>query len=620
MKKKLAVFALLICLLTLGLSVPAMAANKGSGKLGNLSWTVSSKNVLTISGKGEMSTPALSDVYPWNEYAGTIKKIVINAGVTSISQGAFFFTTSSTLYSQVTEISLPTTIKTIGDYAFAGCRSLKSVTIPSGVEAIGTMAFADLSLVTSLTLPSSLKTIGMLAFYGLGIQKLTLPANLQTLGEGAFFQCSSLTSVTIPAKLKSFGNGAFASCAGLTEYKVHSDNKYFSASNGVLMNKARTKLLAYPNGKKATTYTIGSKVTTVEKLAFSGAVNLTAITVPAKVKTIDANSMANCSALASITVNSENSYFTSVSGVLFNKEKTTLITYPCAKEGSYYAVPSTVTKVGDYAFFGNLYLTDLCINEGVTEIGAEAFDTNEIRNFYLPSTLKKIGENAFLNCNAVKSINYPGSRVKWAMIDIVTSDNADSNDFSRYHMVYNYKDKTPGTATVKLSNVSSTGYVKLSWKAVSGACSYIIYRSTGKTGTYTRIGTTSELSYLCKTGAVGKTYYYKVKAVSLTGLLSKYSSAVSGFRVCARPVVTVTRNSKEKPVIKWKSITGASKYTVYRSTSKTGTFTKLTTTTKLTYTDTSAKSGKTYYYKVKVIAKSGTAADSAFSSVKKIKL
>ena len=170
---------------------------------------------------------------------------------------------------------------------------------------------------------------------------------------------------------------------------------------------------------------------------------------------------------------------------------------------------------------------------------------------------------------------------------------------------------------VKAANVSSSGKIKLSWKKIEGAKEYKIYRATSKSGTYKLLKTTTSTSYTTG-GTVGKTYYYKVKAIHKdSGANSAYSAIVSCTLDLARPNVSIKLKNGD-PKLSWDKISGASKYYVYRATSKDGSYKKVKSTTKLTWTDTDAKAGKTYYYKVKAIHKN-TSANSAYSSVDKIK-
>ncbi len=144
--------------------------------------------------------------------------------------------------------------------------------------------------------------------------------------------------------------------------------------------------------------------------------------------------------------------------------------------------------------------------------------------------------------------------------------------------------------------------IKLSWTAVPGATKYRIYRATSKTGKYTTVTYTDKLTYTDSGRTAGKTYYYKVRAYRLVGKTKVYGSysSIKSIRPIPSAPKSVTASSGPNSVtIKWAAVSGATKYQIYRATSKTGTYTKITDTDKLTYKDTGRTAGKTYYYKVR---------------------
>ncbi len=171
--------------------------------------------------------------------------------------------------------------------------------------------------------------------------------------------------------------------------------------------------------------------------------------------------------------------------------------------------------------------------------------------------------------------------------------------------------------SVSISGSSTTGQPKLSWRAVTGADRYDIYRSTQKNGTYTCIDSVSGASFADTTAEPGIVYYYKVCALeSGSGVVSPASAIVSRMCDLAKPAVTVSPNPETgKPVLQWEAIEGAAKYYVYRASSKSGTYKRVKTCDASTvYEDTSAKIGTTYYYKVKAIH-GNEDANSAYSSI-----
>jgi len=176
----------------------------------------------------------------------------------------------------------------------------------------------------------------------------------------------------------------------------------------------------------------------------------------------------------------------------------------------------------------------------------------------------------------------------------------------------------PSAPVISLTNVASSGKIKVSWTKVNSASLYEVYRATSKSGTYKKMVTKSTTSYINTSATESKTYYYKVRGVASDGTKGAFSSVK--YRTCdlARPKVKATTSSKGYPKLTWAKISGAEAYKVYRATSKTGTYKLMKTVKSLSYVNTSAMAGKTYYYMVKAVC-SKSAADSAYSAIVTVK-
>ncbi len=201
-----------------------------------------------------------------------------------------------------------------------------------------------------------------------------------------------------------------------------------------------------------------------------------------------------------------------------------------------------------------------------------------------------------------------------------------------YSMIYTWFSTNPtppaptppsAPGSIKAASASYNS-IKISWTAVSGATGYAVYRSTSKTGTYSRLGSTTSVSYTDKTAATGKTYYYKAKAyktVSGSNIYSGYSAIVYAKAVPAVPAsFTAAKASSTSVKTSWKAVSGASGYEVWMATSSGGTYSKIATTTKTTYTKTKLTKNKTYYFKARAYKTvNGTKVYGAFTSVKSAK-
>ena len=221
-------------------------------------------------------------------YCSGLTGVTIPEGVTSIEDHTFYHC------SGLSKIDLPSGLKTIGESAFESCSGWTgTLSIPSGVTSIGDSAFESCSSLTSVTIPGSVETIGGSAFSGCTkLASVTIQNGVESIGIGAF-GATNLTSLKIPASVTNIvGDNPFIyggptlSSFKPTAINVDSSNSFYSSSGGVLFNKDKTIILAYPHGKTATSYTIPSTVKTIGGDAFDRCDNLTSITIPSSVTTI----------------------------------------------------------------------------------------------------------------------------------------------------------------------------------------------------------------------------------------------------------------------------------------------------------------------------------------------
>ncbi|MEE0122464.1 MAG: leucine-rich repeat protein [Streptococcus salivarius] len=177
----------------------------------NLTWKLYEDGKLTISGTGAMKDYNADDNLSPAYNNSDVKKIVIEDGVTSIGDAAFYGCSS------LTSITIPDGVTSIGDAAFSDCSSLTSITISDRVTSIEPYAFYNCSSLTDITIPDSVTSIGNWAFaFCSSLTSITIPDRVTSIEEYAFYNCSGLTSITIPDSVTSIGESVFDNCTNLT--------------------------------------------------------------------------------------------------------------------------------------------------------------------------------------------------------------------------------------------------------------------------------------------------------------------------------------------------------------------------------------------------------------------
>ena len=280
-----------------------------------------------------------------------------------------------------TAFSIPGTIKEISTGAFSGCSDLTSITIPNTVAHIGNAAFYFCSNLVTLTIPNSVVTIGDKVFdysnqllsihvdegntvyssnAGVLYNKdqttllrcpegkngiVPIPDTVKDIADRAFLSCTKLTSITLPNRIETIGEGAFASCENLASV------------------------------------TLSNSVASIGNNAFHYCSALTSIEIPNSVKTIGENAFLYCTRLTAIHVDEGNTNYSSIEGVLYNKEQTVLYNYPSSKSGAEFSIPTSVTEISSWACY-------YC----------------QFKSIIIPKSVKTIGNYAFSNCIFLEDI------------------------------------------------------------------------------------------------------------------------------------------------------------------------------------------------------------------------
>ncbi|MBR1931848.1 MAG: leucine-rich repeat protein [Lachnospiraceae bacterium] len=415
-----------------------------SGSCGaNVTWTLDSDGVLTISGTGPMTDYATSYDWfgqkypdaPWKAYMSEIKKVLIKSGVTDIGDGAFLGCEN------ISNVEIANSVGSIGWEAFEDCTSLSDIMIPDRVVVIGYGAFRRCSSMTSIKIPNDVRSIGEAAFAGTGIISIELPDSVTHMGVSVFEGCMSLTSVkfgditSIPktafrgcSSLVSIGwsdsitsieEEAFAECTSLTNVVIPDNVNTIeghafmgcSSLKSVVIPGSITVLRGFNNCESLTDVKISYGVKEIDAWAFRGCDSLEHIELPDSVTVIEAKAFASCDNLTSIKIpNSVRTIGESAFHSCYNLRSI--------------KIPSGITEIKDSTFERCRALSSLIIPNGVKEIGGHSFNgCISLTCIEIPSSVTSIGSYAFGSREAGREI-YPcdfyfmGTENQWNAIDI----------------------------------------------------------------------------------------------------------------------------------------------------------------------------------------------------------
>lgn len=298
-------------------------------------------------------------------------------------------------YTPNTVVNIDKSTTAIQPYAFSSCVNMFTLSIDdcTSITHIGEYAFYGCGADTIVT-HHKLQSVGDHACEGcINLERFYLPCynedNFKSIGDYTFKGCVKLVRLgylpdkpndlcLIPATTEHISDTAFEGCASLVKFEVvdrSGIDEVYKAYDGVLYTADKTALIAYPAASTATSYTMFKETVTIPQCAFMNATNLTAINV-------DVN----------------NTVFSSDDGVLFNKNKSTLLHYPAGKTGDY-IVPTSVVTIGGYSFaFTKIAYLDI-VNTNVETIENYAFlGCTELKSFIQGDNLKSINDYAFAGC------------------------------------------------------------------------------------------------------------------------------------------------------------------------------------------------------------------------------
>lgn len=257
--------------------------------------------------------------------------------------------------------------------------------------------FSIRSEFNKVVISEGVTSIGMWAFSGASLASVSIPESMTSIGEYAFWDCFRLASISIPKSVMNIRPGAFGFCRSLPAITVTGDNPVYLASEGVLFNKDKTQIVAFPAGKNTTQYTIPNSVTSIGEAAFDGCKKLTSIIIPNSVINIKNGAFHSCSNVTSLNI---------------PNSVTNIGEYAFQRCGSlnFMAIPNSVTSIGEGAFSECNNLNTVVLSNSITRIEYNTFSSCTGLIFVtIPNSVEIIGSNAFYGCSNLTSIAIPHS-------------------------------------------------------------------------------------------------------------------------------------------------------------------------------------------------------------------
>ncbi|MBO5395545.1 MAG: leucine-rich repeat domain-containing protein [Clostridia bacterium] len=396
---------MVISVMSLTAGATEIVANGTCGE--NLVWTLDNEGTLTISGTGDMEEFGHISRVPWFNEKDTVKKVIINSGVTSITDNALED------MNELKYVSISETVAEMDTFnlynPFNGCDKLEEIFVnsenPFFKSDDGILYNKDMTVLRvypsgkqgeSFIIPESVTKIGGEAFYGCkNLKDVYIPDSVTQLNIGVFSACSELVSVRLPDGISHIYQWTFLNCAKLTNVNIPYSVEYIGTA-------------AFWGCESLKEIDIHSNITEIDADAFRGS-GISTITIDKNVEFIGSGAFGDCQNLIAIFADSDNLNFSSADGVLYNKDKKVLIQYPAGNTSKHFEIPEGVTEIKGYAFTGCNNLSDVKFPSTLTTIGNYAFnDCNGLTSVAIPDGVTSLF-GTFSECENLKSATIPES-------------------------------------------------------------------------------------------------------------------------------------------------------------------------------------------------------------------
>ena len=316
-----------------------------------------------------------------------LKKLGLPEGLETIGDKAFFYCT------RLVDVKLPATLTTLSKGAFFGCSSMTGIDIPAGIKTIEKYTFSKCRRLEKVTGMEGVTKIAPRAFKQCD-NLLSIPFNegLTSIGDRAFAECISLGKANLPKSLEKLGGNAFSDCGALKEVSTSVREIPEDAFNDCFDLK---------------TLKLEEGVEKIGDMAFAAGGSLKTVNIPASVTDIAPSAFSGGSVTAFKVADGSKSY-SAADGVLYSADKSTLVKYPPSKTDKTFTLPSATTELGESSFEAAYRLKTIDLSN-IEKIGKDAFALGGVKNVKFSNKLKEIGEGAFENNSALKSVSLPGS-------------------------------------------------------------------------------------------------------------------------------------------------------------------------------------------------------------------
>lgn len=319
---------------------------------------------------------------------------------------------------ELTSIIIPDSVSIIARSAFRNCSELKRVTMPCSSE-IWYKAFEGCVNIEKVVLTTGTGEMNNFSIAPLGrdnvytvtpwynSQKQTeviLCDGVKSIGSYAFYRCNNVQMLALPKTVSTIGNRAFYRSTALQEISVSPDNETYCSVNGVLYSKDKTTLLIYPSGKTDASYDIEDGTKIVSDYAFSYNDSLNTVNLSDSLKELSNYAFYESRGISEVNVSLNNFTYFSSKGILYSKDKKTLVYYPSGRDDEEFSILPSVTTIGERSVCFTK-LKSINLPQGITEIKERAFDTNsELTEFYIPNTINIIAKAILPGCTALTKV------------------------------------------------------------------------------------------------------------------------------------------------------------------------------------------------------------------------